>query len=165
MTHLITVKIAPIVSLEHQPQPGRVLFRRNALKLLPGRTDVPLVIDHSMGAELGRIDKLFTLDWIDGPWVAASGWLDKAPPSWLRRGSPASFARWDAHAASDELGERVVSAWLKEVSICLSSEPLEAGAQVLSIRRTETKPEALEEIVQTTGVIYRPSSGVVLGIR
>jgi hypothetical protein len=57
MTYTATLKFAPILSVERLnnttwERPGRTLYWSRSLKLLPGRTEIPLLIDHDMSRQV-----------------------------------------------------------------------------------------------------------------
>jgi hypothetical protein len=160
------IKIAPIVSTErvNDPtwtRPGRVLFWSGSLSFLPGRSTIPLVIDHDVSRQVGTVHDLFTMDWIDGPWICARATLDN-PPGWLKPYTTrASFGRLDVSES-----ERVSRAFVKEVTLCLATEPNEPGAELVSLKRTEATQSTGEEIIDTKPMLLvRPGIGHVIGIR
>jgi hypothetical protein len=122
MTHAVSVKLAPVLTAERWgypkwTRPGRTFYWGGALRLLPGKP-TPLVVDHDVSRLIGTVDELFTMDWVDGPWICCRAVVDD-PPCWLRKyETKASFARWDVHSTTHADGlERVTSALAKEVSL------------------------------------------------
>ena len=145
MTHSALVKLAPVVSAErlNNPtweRPGRTMYWSGALRFLPNRSEIPLVVDHNMERQVGIVHELFEMDWTDGPWIVARATVVD-PPSWLMAGyTEASFARWTVHSTQVGESDRVTRAFAKEVSLLCQTEPLEPLAEVLSLRPIETKP-------------------------
>ena len=142
MTHEVTIKLAPILTADRfrNPEwdrPDRILYRRDALQLLPNRSEVPFIVDHDMTHQIGVVDSFFELDWTDGLWIVARG-TAVDPPAWIERyHTKASFGYFDVHIAEN----RVSLAWVKEVSVLSREhEPREPDACVLSIRRADTRP-------------------------
>ena len=136
------VKLAPIVTPDRLgnpelEQPGRTMYWRNALGFLPGRSEVPLVVDHDMSRQIGVLDQLFPMDWVDGWWIVACGTVTDAPASLEKYQTKASFGHWNVHISEN----RVSQAWVKEVSLLSPAvEPAEPLACVLSVRPAEPKP-------------------------
>jgi hypothetical protein len=163
-THTATIKIAPVASAERLSdpawqRPGRVLFWRGALQLLPGRLPIPVVIDHDTSRQVGHVDSLFEMDWIDGAWICARATLDNAP-GWLKPFTTrASFGRFDVSES-----EPVTRAFVKEVTLCCESEPLEPRAELVSLKRTKAMPAA-GGVIDTEPAVIRRYSGRVLGVR
>ena len=80
---------------------------------------------------------MFTLDWTDGPWVAASCELDDPPDCLQPFTTRASFAHFNVHESEG----RISRAFLKEVTVCVATEPTQPRAELISLRRTEaTRP-------------------------
>ena len=180
MSREVIVKFAPIASTERLGNPiweraGRTLFWPGALKFLPTQSEIPLVVDHSMERQVGVVTHLFQLDWTDGgPWICARAQVDN-PPGWLKpHETKASFGRWDIHSTPVGESHRVHSAWIREVSLLVATEPAEPLACVLSVRPTKERivrasrpaPTPVGEVIHTPhdAVIRRPS-GQVLGVR
>lgn len=151
MTHTAVVKFAPISTLDrlNDPawtRPGRTLYDRSALRMLPGRETVPLVVDHDR--EIGTVNALYVTEWHDGPWLVASATVAEAPP-WLARGTKASFEYSVIHRRDlTPLGsdaDVVASGILNEVSVLSPGvRPAEPCAEVLLFERAElAKPSAV----------------------
>ncbi len=147
----------------HWTRPGRTFYWAGALKLIPDRP-TPLVVDHNMERQVGVVDRLFQMDWTDGPWICASATVTD-PPCWLRRhDTKASFGRWNAHSTTHDDGwERVTSALVKEVSLLISLEPAEPLACVMSLR--EKAPAPVGDVAYGDGSVIRRPIGQVLGVR
>ena len=93
MSYEINIKVAPVFTLErfNDPawtRPGRWMYE--SLQFLPGQTTAKLLVNHDAKREIGVVHHLWRWDWVDGPWVVAHATLTD-PPSWLRRGTRASF--------------------------------------------------------------------------
>jgi hypothetical protein len=146
MSHDVTIKFAPIFTAERfsdpaWTRPGRTMCYPGALKFLPGTTTVPLLVDHDDGREIGTVNRLFQMDWVDGPWICASATIDGDPPCWLERGNGASFGSrvLDRREVSvrDTTAEVIAYALMDEVSVLITKKPGEPRAAVLSVERIE----------------------------
>jgi hypothetical protein len=66
VTYDIFVKFAaPVFTFDrfNDPKwarPGRTMYEREALRVLPGKTSIPLIVDHDDGREFD------TIDWVEG---------------------------------------------------------------------------------------------------
>lgn len=143
MSHTAVVKIAPIFSVERfdDPRwnrPGRTMYYNGALKFLPGKASIPLIVDHDDSCEIGTVHELFKLDWLDGSWVCARATVN-TPPAWLKRGTRASFGFLapDRREINIRGTKAEVIAWaiVNEVSVLSAAKsPAEPCAEVLSYR-------------------------------
>jgi hypothetical protein len=147
MSHEAIVKFAPVWLADRfdDPtwnRPGRTLYQRGAFQFLPGKSTVPLLVDHDDDREVGTVHELFELDWIDGPWIAARATVTD-PPVWLKRGeTKASFGsktydrrEIDIRGTSADI---VAKAFVEEVSVLSPSvKPAEPRAEVWSYRLAE----------------------------
>jgi hypothetical protein len=84
MSHTALVKFAPIFTLERFDdhawnRPGRTLYERGAFQFLPGKTTVPLLVDHEDSREIGTVHELFRMDWIDRALDRRSRHVDRSP--------------------------------------------------------------------------------------
>jgi hypothetical protein len=168
MTHTILVKLAPIVDTEavRNPasiRPGRTLYQRGALELLPG---AKVLIDHDHGRVIGRVRELSELRDTDGPWLAALCDLSH-PPVWIERGTRASFEV--APLLDQQLGQgrRVCRGLLTEVSILPANvEPAEPRASVVTIRNHDADGESAHRPTRAARrvVLRRPDIGTVIGV-
>lgn len=169
MSHEVIIKFAPVFTLErfNDPtwRPDRRMYEPGALKFLPTRDTVPLIVDHDDDREIGTVQKLHRWDWIDGPWIFASATVT-APPPWLKRGTRVSFgskivSRRDV-SIREYNADVVALAFVEEVSVLSPSvQPREPCAEVLSIRPIEKKPTSSPAAVTTTS--NRAAAGEVLG--
>ena len=140
------IKLAPVLTAERwgDPEwtrPGRTFYWPGSLKLIP-RQPTPLVVNHDMQRRVGVVDRLFQIDWNDGPWICASCTVTD-PPDWLKRyDTKASFGSWDVHSTTHDDGwERVTSTILQEV--CASDRPpAQRASRATWCRIREKAPEA-----------------------
>ena len=141
VTYTCTLKIAPILTLERFNDPAwtrrRSLYEAGGLQFLPGKATVPLLVDHDEGREIGVVDNLWRWDWTDGPWVVAHATV-AAPPSWLKRGTRASFGFAVLHRRelniSGTQADVIARAIMQEVSVLSpATTPAEPCAEVLSM--------------------------------
>jgi hypothetical protein len=141
MTYTMLAKIAPVVTPERVDDPralasGRQLYDSGGLTFL--HDEVPLLVDHRDERVVGRVHELFTLDDVDGPWIAASSTVTD-PPCWLSRDTRVSFGfrviQRNEHEGWCPIVRR---AFVDEVSILApSTQPVEPCARVWSYRRAE----------------------------
>lgn len=152
MSHTVVVKFAPVFTCDrfNNPawtRPGRRMYYPGALKFLPGRSTVPLLADHDEGHEIGTVDKLFQMDWTDGPWICASATVPDAAASWIKRGARASFGSrpFDCREVSirGTTAEVIADAFVDEVSVLIAMKPGEPLARVLWIDKREESPPAV----------------------
>ena len=136
-----------------------------------------LLVDHDDSREIGVVHHLWRWDWVDGPWVIAHVTVDNAP-SWLRRGTPASFAfrvvqRRELNIAGTQ-AEGIARGLVREVNILSpGTDPAEPRAEVLGLRqvsRTEyaqapAQSEPAGEVFFGGGMIRRPAGGHIIGVR
>ena len=110
------------------------MYWPGAPRFLPTETEIPLLVDHNMERQVGVVHELFKLYWIDGgPWICARATVTD-PPIWLKRHeTKASFGRRDTHSTPVGESLRVTSAFVKEVSLLIATEPNEPLAYVLSV--------------------------------
>lgn len=174
----MSLKFAPVFTSErfNDPRwtrPGRTMYSK--LEFIPGKTSVPLLLNHDDDREIGTVDLIYRGEWIDGPWYFAAATLDREPPPWLQRGCRVSFRCTPLHRNEDFTIRGVTAdvlyrGFVNEVSVLVGREPAEPLAQVLSVKRTEASPPMVTsdfggEIIHGGQLIRRPNSGVVLGIR
>ena len=161
MSHTVVVKFAPVFTVDrfNDPawtRPGRRMYYPGALQFLPGRATVPLLADHDEAHEVGTVDKLFQMDWTDGPWICASATVPDDAASWIKRGAGASFGSrvLDRRQVNirDTTADVVAHALVDEVSVLIAKKPGEPRAAVLSVQREE--PPAARTV--------RPSEGEVI---
>lgn len=129
----VVIKLAPLYTLERHNDPrwnqaGRVLYEPGALRFPPGRSTVPLVVDHDEERQVGVVDSLFRGEWTDGPWLFASATVTD-PPGWLRKhDTKASLGFHPFGRRSYTEAETVSGALVREVSLlspsALPAEPL-----------------------------------------
>lgn len=133
-------------------------YERGALKLLPH--GAPLVIDHDLAREIGRVDALLEFEDVDDLWLWARATVtDK--PYWLKRGTPCSFGRYNVHVGHFGWTH---AAFLREVSVLRDQTPAEPRAQVALLERAAVVP-ADETVIHGGAVLRRPGIGQVLGVR
>jgi hypothetical protein len=179
MTHTALVKFAPIFTLERfddpaWTRPGRKMYYPGALQFLPGRTSVPLLADHDEDHEVGTVDKLFQMDWTDGPWICASATVPDDAASWLKRGAGASFGSkvYDRREVSirGTTAAVIAHAFVEEVSVLIAKKPGEPRAAVLSVQRQEPpaaradRPVAGEVIYGDGTPVRRYYSNAILAV-
>lgn len=166
----ISMKFAAVHSLEWlkngvSVDAGRNLYYRGGLEFLPGRVSVPLVIHHDMDRQVGTVDLIYAADWTPGPFYFARAQVDNLP-AWVRRGTPVSFGRWNAVSFPQGEHERVLSAYVKEISLLPPGvEPGEPLACVLSVDRTAAPastparaaraPDPVGEVIYGNGQLVR----------
>jgi hypothetical protein len=118
------------------------------------------------------------VEWDDlgGPWLVARAYVTDRP-SWLKRGTKASFG-FKAPGRSSFIDGWVYNGYVTEVTVCSPShEPKEPLAEVVLLERTSpaARPTrstaagsdrlAAGEVFYGGGLIRRPSIGRVLGVR
>ena len=86
--------------------------------MLPGKTTVPLIVNHDDDRVVGSVRSFSQMDDTDGPWLVAPR-RSTGAPEWLRkRETKASFAYCTIFVNEDVLGCEVVrDAWVTEVSL------------------------------------------------
>ena len=133
---------------------------------------MPVVVDHEMGRQIGVVRELSLLDWPGGRWGAAHVTLNDCP-AWLKRGTPAGFGRFNVYAVPlGEDAERVVDAFIQEVSVLRARRPAEPGARVEWLGVSSSPPAvptasdrtAGGEVELPAGRIIRPGIGQVLAV-
>ena len=155
MTHEGLIAFAPETSAERlndERRNGRTLYDTSQIRMLPTKP-TPLLIDHDEGRPLGKVTQLLRLRDLDGWWLTAVAELEEVP-SWLRRGTPASFAFHPLQMSS--FGDNVVrSALVTEVSVLSALDPYEPLAKVLYVKPIRAKPAAREEVSYGNGQLIR----------
>jgi hypothetical protein len=167
------IRFAPVYTgerVQRGVKPGRTLYSRGSLTFLPGRSSVPLLVDHDKGREVGVVHELVEWDDVDGPWIVARATISDAP-GWLKRGIKASFSFATLQRQEMDGWEHVRRALLTEVSVLPPSvRPAEPLAEVLLLKRTSpVRPAsgaAAGEVIHHPpgGVLVRPNIGRVTGI-
>jgi len=163
VNHHALIAIAPLLDAKRfgNPEwerPGRDSYWGNSLKLLPG--EVALLVDHDDERQIGVVRALYELAWTDGRWVVADAVVTD-PPSWLRKGTPASLSRYNTHVTrSAEGAERVTSAFVNEVSVLPPGvKPAEPRAQVVHLEAEPIahrhQPEPEGEVIYGNGQLIR----------
>jgi hypothetical protein len=122
------------------------MYEPGALKFLPGRDSIPLLVSHDADREIGRLNMLYRMDWTDGPWFVAAGTVTTDPPPWLKHGTRASFGFGSLHCRDVVIRERraevVARGILNEVSVLEpGTTPAEPLAEVLRFRPTDVPKE------------------------
>jgi hypothetical protein len=166
VSHTCVVKFAPIFTAERfndaaWNRPGRTMYERHAFQFLPGKTTAPLLIDHDR--EIGTVESMFLMDWVDGPWMCAKATVDAGAPTWLQRGARASFEYRSLDTREYNIrgtkADVVAKAMVSEVSVLSpSTKPAEPLAAVLSYRPAD--PPAAGR--SSSG--RRPAAGNVVSI-
>ena len=118
------IQFAPLATLERMNDPawnhaGRTLYDSGSLTLLPRKTGVPLLVDHDAARQVGLVKLLYRSEEMDGPWLCATARVTE-PPSWLTRGTPASFAFLPvAESSFVQPGEaaHIRTGWITEISV------------------------------------------------
>ena len=105
----------------------------------------------------------------DGRWIVGRARID-APPSWLRRGTPASLGSRPLQTSELNGWKIIARALVDEISIVSASHrALEPCAEVALYRQAkEPKPTvqpAGEVIYTPPGAILRRSVGQIIGVR
>ena len=169
MTHVACVAFAPVRTLQRMnspewQQPGRTTYWPGSIRRLPNR-EVPLLVDHDF--QIGTVTDIVEMDWPDGRWFC--GLAEVTDARCLRSGMGASFSFIPTAAYNDELGDRVLQAFLKEITVCVATQPVEPSARLVTIHRSPAHQHTFDgnangEVITTTGLIRRPS-GVILGVR
>ena len=146
MSHTALIRFAPLVTVDriNDPKwrrPGRTLYDHGALTMLPGRTSVPLIVDHDEKRVVGSVRSFSRQDDTDGPWLVAHATVDRCP-AWLRKyDTKASFEYIGARQTQDFGCEITRHGWVTEVSLlspgAIPAEPL---AKVVGLWSTEASP-------------------------
>ena len=170
----VLIKFAPVHTLERHNDPawnraGRSLDEIGSLRFAPGRSTVPLVVDHREEREVGIVHKIFRADWSDGPWWMASATLTE-PPAWLEKyGTRASFGFHPYERRTFTEGELVAAAFVSEVSLLSpATTPAEPLAQVVLVQRSPLPPSTAPPTGEVTlghGRIARRYGGQILRVR
>jgi hypothetical protein len=153
MSHTALIRFAPLTTLERVnderwKRPGRTMYDHGALTFAPGKSSVPLLVDHAKEREIGVVHTLTRYEDTDGPWLAAIAEITELP-CWLRKyESKASFGYLPAGTSNDVFGCEIARRGLvTEVSVlspgCKPAEPL---AQVLTLNPTETPKTSVARV-------------------
>lgn len=178
MSHTACIAFAPVRTLERANDPaweGRTTYYRDSLRFLPNQDTIPLLLDHDPALEVGRVTDVWPMSWEDGEWLCAHATV--TDPACLRAGMGASFG--SIHAGTHADGQRVSLAYLKEITVCMRTRPVEPAARLVTLapestaartrsptRRSSSDPAAGGTIIHTPErLLIRPNSGVVLGVR
>jgi hypothetical protein len=141
MTCEVCIRFAPVFTTERMAagvRPGRALYQRGALQFLPGRSTVPLLVDHDKDREVGVVHELVEWADTDGPWIVARATVTD-PPGWLERGTKASFGLATVRRQEIDGWERVHRALVTEVSVLPPTvRPAEPLAEVVLVERTSS---------------------------
>jgi hypothetical protein len=169
MSWKATLKFAPLLTLDriNDPawqKPDRHMYDgMRALTFRHKHTSAPLIVDHDGNHEIGTVTDLWRLEWVDGPWIAASATLHQPEP-WLKRGAKVSFesrpygrrsAWWDG--PEDTV---ITRAFLDEVSVLIAQTPCEPLAEVISVRE-----EPDEQVIYGNGQLVRRYYQTPIAIR
>ena len=132
------IQFAPIASLERLNDPAwnradRTLYDSGSLSFMPGRTEIPLLIDHDVERRVGVVNTLYRIEEPDGQWLSAACRVT-APPGWLTRGTQASFAFLPIQESSFTQpgdADHIRKGWITEVGILSpGTKPAEPHAKV-----------------------------------
>ena len=142
VTYTCTLKIAPILTLERFNDPA---LDAPTVAVRGGRPSSSYLAKRlsrcssttTRAVRLGVVDNLWRWDWTDGPWVVAHATV-AAPPSWLKRGTRASFGFAVLHRRelniSGTQADVIARAIMQEVSVLSpATTPAEPCAEVLSV--------------------------------
>ncbi len=113
--------------------------RRGALALLPGKTEVPLLVDHNDDRRIGTVHTLTRFEDTDGPWLACIAEIEDVP-CWLRKNeTKVSFSYKPAATSHDVFGCEISRrGYITEVSVLSpATVPAEPLAKVLTLHPTE----------------------------
>ncbi len=124
------VRLGRIHELGQEIAPGRLSYDRGGMKL--ARKDTPLIVDHDETRRIGRVLELY--EWPDttATWLTASVELDPAAPTWIRKGTRASFGSVYRSESSFVEG-LILTGFVLEVSVLLDQAPAEPGARVMMV--------------------------------
>ena len=69
VTHTANIMFAPLHSLERHNDPkwnreGRTLYEARAIRMRPGVTEIPVLVDHRVDRQVGTVDMIYRLPWI-----------------------------------------------------------------------------------------------------
>jgi hypothetical protein len=162
VTYTSLIRFAPLATPERinsasWKRPGRTMYDFGALTFLPGKSSVPLFVNHDKARQIGVVTELMRLDDIDGPWLAALATITDRP-CWLERGTRCSFAYASAGTSHDFFGCQIVRRGLvSEVSVLSPDRtPAEPLASVWSLRRAETTSSCDGEVIyHAPGTVLR----------
>jgi hypothetical protein len=117
--------------LDGPPRFTGTLYARGSLRFKPADLDIPLVVDHDINQEIGRVRKIDEIKDVDGRWYVALATVTRRP-AWLRRHTGASFEAKPL-ATMEVNGWRIVQrALVTEVTVTSPThEPRDVGAKVL----------------------------------
>lgn len=142
MTWQATLKVTPLLTLDRINDPAwqkadrQMYDGADALTFRHQHTSAPLIVDHDDNQEIGTVTDLWRLNWIDGPWIAATATLHKEEP-WLKRGARVSYSAKPYGHRSAYWGrpedQVITHAFLMEVSVLIARTPAEPLAEVLSV--------------------------------
>jgi hypothetical protein len=191
MSHTCLIRFAPIACLERYNDPkwqgSRTMYDPGSLKMPPGKTSVPLWVDHDEEQVVGTVTGFSRFEDVDGPWFLAHATIDRHP-AWLRsRETRASFGYKSLQTNPNVYGCEVVrGAIVTEVSILSPARmPAEPLARVCGLWEEEAKPLHRERVASQPskkdaarhntiehriealgrkGIICRPNIGQVLRV-
>ena len=139
---------------------GRTLYGAGAFVTIPDK-EIPLLVDHDPDRQIGTVRELFKYENVDGRWHAALVDITDPPP-WLARRTPVSFSFIALSRSHLDGCKTVTRALVREVSIVSSAlQPLEPGARVLTLDRTDTGP--VGEVPADGQLLIRPRIGAITG--
>lgn len=157
MTHTACIAFAPVFTVKRFEDPAwkpeRILYESGALRFLPSRESVPLVVDHDDSQEIGVVHALYTLDFYDEPWICAKATI-RDKPSWLKRDTPASFGFKPLYTRDVNIrglrADVVGGAIVEEVSVLSpTAKPAEPLARVVYCH--EEEPASSPEVIWGDG--------------
>ena len=172
MTYTSLIRFAPLTTLERVnderwKRPGRTMYDSGALTLMPGKTEVPLLINHDDDRVIGTVHTITRFEDTDGPWLACIAEIHDLP-CWLTRGDTKASFSYVPLGSNDVFGCEIARRGIiKEVSVLSPSvEPAEPLAKVLTLHPTEPKAStraAAGDTLLAPGRIVRRGIGQVLG--
>lgn len=142
------------------------MVQRGALETLTRDQEIPVVVDHDMSRQVGRVREIFVApDYQGGDWYWASVELT-GPPGWLRRDGAVSWSHVPLREQDVNGTTRLLRGIVKEISILSPSvQPAEPRARVEWIGEP-VKRSAGEVIHHPPGTKQvRRGLGQVLGVR
>jgi hypothetical protein len=146
MSHTALIRFAPQTCIERYNDPRwqrpRTVYDPGSLKMPPGRTSVPLIVNHDDDRVVGSVRAFSRMEDVGDPWTVAHATIDRCP-SWLRKDdTKASFGYKVLFENPDVFGCEVVrDAFVTEVSLLSPDrKPKEPLARVVGLWEAENLP-------------------------
>lgn len=169
MSYDVLIKFAPCFTGERCNDPkwnreGRSMYEK--LRFVPGRSSVPLQVNHDEAREIGTVHSIFRGEWADGPWWMARATIPGELPCWLKRQeTKASFGFASLGRRTFTKAETVADAFVTEVSVLIGKRPHEPLAEVLNVRPSASaRTEPAGEVALGQGQMIRRNIGKVLAV-